>query len=208
MVQLSKVLAVAAIGMSSSVMAIPTPASTAADSVTSSESASCLSAIESDLSETKSSMEKLQDKLDNYDGSIWDILELLGITGDTLSLQGLLQKTDKDADNCVGLDSSDTVSLATPFTDLLPVIKKLLATLVDKKYDFDHAILFFGSASPIVGTLTSDLKSTFDKIIARIEELVPSDFESIISGLGSEVDEWFTSAVDAYADSSFINLKK
>lgn len=206
MVSFTKVfVALGAITMG--VMATPTPSSAPAP-VSSSASHACLTTLKNDLITVNASMANLQDALDNYDGSIWDILELLGITGDTLSVEGGLMQTNQDAEMCAGLDSSDTLALAVPFTDILPFIQTLLNTLVEKKSEFDHAILYFGSASPIVGDLTSTLKSTFEDVMSNIEKLVPSEFEGIIASLGSEVDGWFTTAVNAYAGSSFINLEK
>jgi hypothetical protein len=208
MVQFTKIFMAVGALMASTVMAVPTPATSSAAPVTSSASTACFNALNKDLTAVNSSMATLQTALDNYDGSIWDILELLGITGDTLSVEGGLKQTDKDAQNCAGLDESDTLALATPFANLLPFIQTLLNTLVEKKNDFDHAILYFGSASPIVGDLTSQLKSTFDDVITTIEGLVPSTFEPIIAQLGTQVDGWFTTTINAYAGSSFINLEK
>jgi hypothetical protein len=76
----------------------------------------------------------------------------------------------------------------------------------EKKNDFDHAVLYFRSASPIVGSFLSQLKSSFDEVITSIEGRVPSTFESIIANLGSELDGWFTTTSNAYAGSSFISL--
>lgn len=179
----------------------PTSSSSSPSSSPSSTSTSdeCADTTVGNLKGVSNKLGDIQEKVENFEHSLLGIGDLLDIQKASDRVGSALDITVDTLSKCKQFDTSPSLDLSQATLDMLPLINTTLNTIVDKKPEFDKAILDLLSASFIVKKDLKSLSEKTDSLSSQIKSHLADDLQPAVENVEKQISGWFEDAIAAYS---------
>lgn len=174
---------------------VSTPTSTKAAPTTTPTSA--VQPLVNDVNNLIASLNNLDGIVKNFKHSFFkDIVPLIKLQNTAVDLGSQIQSVTKDFNSTSQLSPADTLTIATPFTNLITPIKNVLSDIGAKKPEFDKAILNFIPVSGLIKGHIVHLKQVSDALIAQVRLTIYPAFGGVVDPLAQQIDAAFDAQIN------------
>lgn len=168
---------------------------------TPSSTGSCVLAVKQDIFKVQQLLDDLITDLTNFEASLLgDLIPLTSIQMASFELGGRVNQASSQLESCDDLNHDDTAVAVEAVIMIVPKIHRVLDLIVEKKPEFDIAVLNYMSAGFIVEQDLLMLKNGTDKLSAALVEKCSPLVKQVLEAVTKNIDSWFDNAISKYKD--------
>ena len=157
------------------------------------------SAVVAAVAKISDQTEALNSTVSSYDGGILGTLTALKIETEAIGLNNALRSAISTTKHSANFTDAESLSVATAFLNLVPVVQSTLDNIVSKKPDFDTGLLGIASISFLVKDNLETEQQLSLKLGQEVEKKLTAVYAAIAPLVLDEIDGAFTAAIDAYS---------
>uniref|UniRef100_A0A060T890 ARAD1D05038p n=1 Tax=Blastobotrys adeninivorans TaxID=409370 RepID=A0A060T890_BLAAD len=168
---------------------------------TPSTTGSCVLGVKNDIFKVQEILDGMINDLSDFEASLLgDLIPLTSIQMASFELGGTVNKATAQLLSCDDLNHDDTAVAVEAVIMIVPKIHRVLDLIMERKPEFDIAVLNYMSAGFIVEQDLIMLKNGTDKLSAALAEKCSPLVTQVLNAVTKNIDTWFDEAIAMYKD--------